>query len=166
MIFVTVGTQKFQFDRLLKKLDVYKSETNEDHELIAQIGYSNYKPNNYEFVDFLPPKKLLQYIQQSEMVITHAGTSSIIQALKMEKKVLVVPRQKKYGEHVDNHQIEICKAFSSENYIEDVYNINDLAEKINKAKNKEYNKYTFDNSELLYSIEMFLLNLTNNDIKK
>ena len=49
MIFVALGSQKFQFNRLLKAVD----ELQTDEEIFAQIGYSDYKPRNYKYKEFL-----------------------------------------------------------------------------------------------------------------
>ncbi|WP_281658671.1 PssE/Cps14G family polysaccharide biosynthesis glycosyltransferase [Halobacillus sp. Cin3] len=155
MIFVTVGTQKFPFDRLVKALDLNKKEYLNE-EIYAQIGSSKYKPENFDYIDYLTSNDALEYIKKSEIVITHAGTSSIIHALREKKKIIVVPRQKRYGEHVDNHQLEICKAFASENYIEELYDVRNLTAKIKDVRNKKYNEYNFDNDDLLTSIRAFI----------
>lgn len=53
MIFVTLGSQKFQFNRLLQKIDELVKEEAIKEEIFAQIGYSDYKPENYQYKDFL-----------------------------------------------------------------------------------------------------------------
>ena len=53
MIFVTLGTQKFQLNRLLKQLDRYIEQGKITDKVIAQIGYSDYLPKRYEYVEFL-----------------------------------------------------------------------------------------------------------------
>ena len=52
MIFVALGTQKFNFNRLLKKIDLLISRGEISEQVIAQIGYSTYKPKNYKFYTF------------------------------------------------------------------------------------------------------------------
>lgn len=42
MIFITLGSQKFQFNRLLKALDDLVEEGAIQEEVFAQIGYSDY----------------------------------------------------------------------------------------------------------------------------
>ena len=53
MIFVTLGSQKFQFNRLLIEIDRLIEEKKITEEVFAQIGYSDYKPRNYEYKEFL-----------------------------------------------------------------------------------------------------------------
>lgn len=50
MIFVTLGSQKFQFDRLLKKLDELVEDGVIREEITAQIGASTYLPKHFPYV--------------------------------------------------------------------------------------------------------------------
>ena len=96
LIFVTVGTQKFQFNRLLLEIDqliekkVLKSET-----VYAQIGYSTYVPKHYPYKQFLNKDEFMAIMDKSNIIITHGGTGSIINAVKQEKIVIGVPRKKR-----------------------------------------------------------------------
>lgn len=108
MIFLTLGTQKFQFNRLLKEIDLLIQDGTITDKVVAQVGFSTYKPRNYVYFKFLDRATYHKYIEQSNIVITHAGVGSILEAKKNEKPVIVVPRLKKYKEHVDNHQCEIA----------------------------------------------------------
>jgi UDP-N-acetylglucosamine transferase subunit ALG13 len=60
---------------------------------------------------FAPQSRLDELISQSEFVVTHAGTGSIIAAIESGKKVVVLPRLQKYAEHNDDHQVEIARLF-------------------------------------------------------
>ena len=53
MIFVTVGSQKFQFNRLLKAIDTLVKNNSITEEVFAQTGYSDYKPKYYKYREFL-----------------------------------------------------------------------------------------------------------------
>ena len=53
-IFVTIGSQKFQFNRLLQWMDDFLIFSETSHTVHAQIGYSDYIPQNYTFDKFLP----------------------------------------------------------------------------------------------------------------
>lgn len=110
MIFVTLGSQKFQFNRLLQKIDELVKEEAIKEEIFAQIGYSDYKPENYQYKDFLNRNEFSEIQSKADVVITHGGTGAIIGAVKKGKKVLAVPRLAKYGEHVDDHQIQLCSS--------------------------------------------------------
>jgi UDP-N-acetylglucosamine transferase subunit ALG13 len=156
LIFVTVGTQRFQFNRLFEELDVLIENGVLKERVIAQIGFTDYVPSNFTAEKMISPEKVNNLIKESSLIITHAGTSSIISSLKKEKKVIVVPRQKKFGEHVDDHQMEITKLFEIKEAIESVYEIKELGEKIQIIKNKTYKRFGFDNRQLLNSIDEYL----------
>jgi UDP-N-acetylglucosamine transferase subunit ALG13 len=164
LIFITVGTQKFQFNRLFKEIDSLIERGIINEEVYAQLGYSTYNPKYFKGTKLLNEDSMIKYIEESRVVITHAGTSSIIKSLKMNKKVIVIPREIKYGEHVDNHQLEITNSFEARNLIEPVYEISSLEEKLQQIHMKEFTSYEFDNSKILNSIrkDIELLGRVNN----
>ena len=165
MILVTVGTQKFQFDRLFKNLDELVAQGKIQDEIIAQIGYSKYNPQNFKSYDMIELNKMEAYIKQADLIITHGGTSSIILALKNRKKVVVVPRLKRFGEHVDNHQLEIANMYFKLGLIEVVEDINQLMAFIELAKTKQYNEFKLEQSDLIPSINSYLHLLEKEIIK-
>lgn len=141
MIFVTLGTQKFQLNRLLIQLDKLCEKKIVDEQIYAQTGYSHYLPSNFDCVDFLDKGEFDKKIRESSLVITHSGVGSIISALKAEKPVIVFPRLSKYKEHVDDHQCEIAEALSKKNYVLLCGENDDLGELIKRAKRQKFNKY-------------------------
>lgn len=152
MIFVTVGTQKFQFDRLFKELDLLIEKKVIKEEVFAQIGYTSYVPKHFKYSQLITEDEMNNYVAQASLVITHSGTSSIIKSLKHDKKVLVVPRMSKFKEHVDDHQLELAHVFEEKNVVEVVYDIKDLAHKMEICRTKQYDEISLDNSRLLQSI--------------
>lgn len=156
MIFVTLGSQKFQFNRLLKELDRLVSEEKIDEEIFAQIGYSDYKPQSFKYKDFLDRDEFKKIMSKSDTVIAHGGTGAIITAVKQCKKVIAVPRLAKYGEHVDNHQIQLVDEFKELNLIEPVYDEKDLEKAINEIENKTFNKYISNTKNIIKSLEEFI----------
>lgn len=117
MIFVILGSQKFQFNRLLEYMDQLIKDNELNQSVFAQTGFSDYVPENFDYKDFLSQEEFDYYIKKASLIITHSGTGSIVNALKTNKKVIAVPRLEKYQEHVDNHQIEIAEIFSKKNNI-------------------------------------------------
>ena len=70
---------------------------------------------------------MIQKIKDARIVITHGGPSSFILPLQYGKTPIVVPRMKKYDEHVNDHQVEFCRKFNSlNNNIIVVVNIDEL----------------------------------------
>ena len=110
MIFVTVGTHEQPFNRLIEAVDKMKAENVFVDDVIIQTGYSTYEPKFCEWQKLYPYDKMLELVQQARIVITHGGPSSFIMPLQIGKIPIVVPRQRQYGEHVNDHQLEFCKA--------------------------------------------------------
>lgn len=159
MILVVLGTQKFQFNRLLKEIDKLTEQNKIDDEVFAQKGHSDYAPKNYEAVDFLDKEIFEKKVSSCDILITHSGVGSIISGINKEKPVIVVPRLKKYNEHVDDHQLEIANAFSQKNYVLMCSEINELEEIIKKAKYHKFDKYISQRKKTIEAITEYLSGL-------
>lgn len=109
MIFVTVGTHEQPFDRLLKKIDELKKNGIIQEKVIMQTGFSTYEPKYCEWSKLLPYKDMVQNVADARIVITHGGPASFIMPLQVGKIPIVVPRQKKFEEHVNDHQVEFAR---------------------------------------------------------
>lgn len=110
MIFVTVGTHEQQFDRLIREVDRLRGNGDIEEDVIAQIGFGTYEPESCKWSRFYPYQKMCEYVAEARIVITHGGPSSFLAPLQMGKVPIVVPRQKRFGEHVNEHQVEFCRA--------------------------------------------------------
>lgn len=130
MIFVTVGTHEQPFDRLVQEIDRLKGETIIQDDIFVQTGYSAYKPQFCEHKDFIRFDEMMTRMTESEIVITHGGTASIILVLYHQKIPVVIPRQKEYHEHIDDHQVLFCKTMADKNKIIAVYEIDVLGSAI------------------------------------
>jgi len=129
MIFLTVGTQ-FPFDRLVQALDDIVDQSLIDEEIFAQIGESSYKPRNFESVASLGKRMFDKYVKKASAIISHAGIGIITIALENEKPLLVMPRLKKYGEVVNDHQVTITKKFEKLGHVLAAYGVKELPRKI------------------------------------
>ncbi|EOU1888152.1 beta(1,3)galactosyltransferase EpsH [Clostridium perfringens] len=156
MIFVTLGSQKFQFNRLLKELDKLVEQGLIKEDIFAQTGYSDYIPKNYKFKNFLDRDEFSKVMNECDKVITHGGTGAIIGAVKKNKKVIAVPRNKKFNEHVDNHQYDIVDAFSRMKIIEGVFTVEQLGETISSLEFTKLSNYVSNTEVLVKDIKRFL----------
>jgi len=156
MIFVTVGSQKFQFNRLLEAIDNLIEKKVIKDKVFAQVGVSDYKPKNYEYVDYMTQDEFNKKINECDTLITHSGTGVIVNSVKLGKKVIGVPRLAKYGEHVDDHQVQLIKEFAELNFIEPAYEMEDLEKALKLINKKEYNKYISNTDTIVESIEKFI----------
>jgi UDP-N-acetylglucosamine transferase subunit ALG13 len=133
MIFLTVGTL-FPFDRLVRAIDegVAKGLIKED--VFAQIGKDGFRPKNIEYTEVLKKDSFDSYVNKASCLISHAGVGSITIALSHRKPLLVVPRLKCFGEHVNNHQLHTAKKFEQLGCILAAYEKEDLLEKIKQLR--------------------------------
>lgn len=134
MIFLTVGTQ-FPFDRLVKTVDQAFDGILVNEEIFAQIGETSYKPLNFESVVSLEKNVFDKRLREASSVISHAGMGTITMALKNHKPLLVMPRLKRYREHVNDHQVATARKFEELGHILAVYDAKDLPNGIRKLKN-------------------------------
>ena len=152
MIFVTLGSQKFQFNRLLIEIDRLVEEGKITEEVFAQTGYSDYEPKNYTYKNFLDRDEFSDIMSKCDKVITHGGTGAIIGAVKKGKKVISVPRLAKYGEHVDDHQMQIVEQFNEMNLICGINEISELNGSLIKINNMKFNTYVSNTNNVINSI--------------
>jgi len=108
-IFVTIGST-YPLDRLIKEID--KLNENKNFEIFAQIGESELIPKNIDFSKFLNHYEMQKKITWADLIISHGGVGTIIDVLSQNKQLILFPRLKKFNEAIDDHQLEICKAFN------------------------------------------------------
>jgi beta-1,4-N-acetylglucosaminyltransferase len=108
LILVTVGTHNIGFDRLVKAMDELSAGLEEP--VLIQYGSSTYVPDHAEHFQWATSERMQELIGQARVVISHAAAGSIISVLKAGKPLVVVPRSKKHGEVVDDHQFQLTRA--------------------------------------------------------
>lgn len=156
MVFVTLGSQKFQFDRLLRKIDDLIDQKVITEEVYAQIGASTYEPRNYAYTRFLDRQKFADTMERCSKVITHGGTGVIIGAVKKGKKVIAIPRLSAYGEHVDDHQLQLLHQFDDLQIICACYDLEQLGDMYAGLEQCEFKKYVSNTDVIVNSIDSFL----------
>ena len=104
-------------------------------------------------------KNLLQWKKKADIVITHDGTGAIIGAVKMGKKVIAVPRLAKYGEHVDDHQLQLIDQFKNQNLICGLDDCNQLKMGLEYVKMHVFDKYESNTKAIIESIDQFIISL-------
>lgn len=109
MIFVTVGTHEQSFNRLVQKVDELKRDGVIQEDVIMQTGFSTYEPKYCEWSKLIPYQQMIKNVEDARIVITHGGPASFIMPLQIGKVPIVVPRQHKFDEHVNDHQVEFAR---------------------------------------------------------
>jgi beta-1,4-N-acetylglucosaminyltransferase len=133
MIFLTIGSQ-FSFDRLVSAVDEAVGKGIVCDKVFAQIGDTSYVPKNYEHTAFLDKTSFDKFLKDASFVISHAGMGVISAALDNNKPLLVMPRLKKKGEAVNDHQMAIAKKYEQFGHLLVAYDETDLPEKIVKLR--------------------------------
>jgi len=126
MIFVTLGSavKGIEFTRLINKMDEIAGKM--DEEVIMQIGTVPYEPKNAKYFRYASYQENLSYFQKASLVVGHGGTGTILNALRFQIPIVVVPRRHHFGEHVDDHQVELAQRLVGNELIKVVYDIEEL----------------------------------------
>lgn len=117
MILVLLGTFDIEFSRPLYELEKLCSTGSLTEEIVVQNGHTKFDSPYFKMMPFIDPVKLNSLYNAADLIITHAGTGSILKGVKLGKKVIAIARLKKYSEHVDDHQLEILNEFTRLGYI-------------------------------------------------
>ena len=133
MIFVTIGTHPDQFDRLIRRIDEIAPKIKE--EIIVQRGFTRYVPKNIKYFEFTD--EMDKYYKKARIVIAQSATSLIEFILKYGKPVITVPREAKYKEHINDHQVEFAEYFAKKANVLMIRNMNDLTVELLKKYNKK-----------------------------
>jgi UDP-N-acetylglucosamine transferase subunit ALG13 len=122
VIFVTVGTHQQPFQRLIEALSALPAD-----ELVVQYGYAEPPPGVARSVAFMSFPEMLEHFERADAVITHAGVGSILCAANAGHVPAVVPRLRRHGEHVDDHQLQLVDQLEHLGYVRVVTDVGDLA---------------------------------------
>jgi UDP-N-acetylglucosamine transferase subunit ALG13 len=126
MIFVTIGSSHFGFDRLITEVDRLAG-AGALSEVVAQIGETTYEPRNCRWQRFLAPAEVHAQMQEADFVICHAGCGTLEDGLRMRRKMVVMPRLVRYREAPDDHQWEIARLLAAHNRILLAHEVDELA---------------------------------------
>ena len=117
MILVTVGLEKFPFDRLLRAVDRLVESGAIQGPVFGQIGHSRYEPRHFAHCRFLPFDEMRTRLQEARTVVCHGGVGTILLALSLGKVPLVFPRRAAFGEQLDDHQLDLVARMEPEGRI-------------------------------------------------
>ncbi len=155
LIFVTVGTHNQDFTRLVKEMDEIAGKI--DEKVVIQTGHTIYVPKNAEHFDFGSRKELKRLNKKARIIITHGGAGSIIFALQFHKPTIVVPRLKRFGEHINDHQLELTKKLEEGSKVLGVYDIENLEKKIEEIDSLKVG--ASEKPEMIVIIKEYLIRL-------
>lgn len=113
MILVTVGTEKYPFNRLMVWIDLlakYGFLNPEQEEIIVQYGTCTILPTGVKVYQLLPEAEFARLLKKARLIIAHCGEGTVDLLTELEKPFILAPRQHRFGEHVDDHQVELADA--------------------------------------------------------
>ncbi|WP_017726212.1 PssE/Cps14G family polysaccharide biosynthesis glycosyltransferase [Halalkalibacterium ligniniphilum] len=156
MIFVVLGTHELPFTRLLDEVSRLQKAGVIDDEVVVQVGNTPYQSDAMKLIPFMSYNEMERYFDEARLIITHAGTGSIITGVKKGKKVIAVARLQKYGEHNDDHQTEIVEQFTSTGHILGIANEKELEQKIKEAETFEPVPFKSGRDQIVKLIQDFI----------
>ncbi|BFM39461.1 glycosyltransferase [Synechocystis sp. LKSZ1] len=115
MILITVGTEKFPFNRLMTWIDrlIEQQFINpNEEEIIVQYGSCTIQPQGVKAYQVLPSQDFQALVAEARLIIAHCGEGSIDLLAKAGKPYILVPRSGQFGEHVDDHQVELARSLA------------------------------------------------------
>ncbi len=158
MILVLLGTQNNSFHRLLEEIQKNINTGTIKEKVVVQEGYTKFQSKDMEIHTQVPKDKLQELIKKADLIITHGGVGSIISAITEGKKVIAVPRLKKYNEHVNDHQLDIIDSFNEKRYIIGIHEVEELEEALKKVPEFKPQKYIQNTGRIIKIIEEFIDN--------
>ncbi|EEF49798.1 UDP-N-acetylglucosamine transferase subunit ALG13 homolog [Ricinus communis] len=122
MVFVTVGTTLF--DALVRAVDTEQVKQQLFRKgythLLIQMGRGSYTPTKTEGEDgslavdyFTFSSSIADHLRSASLVISHAGSGSIFETLRLQKPLIVVVNE----DLMDNHQSELAEELAERKYL-------------------------------------------------
>jgi UDP-N-acetylglucosamine transferase subunit ALG13 len=119
------------FTRLVEEMDRIAEQI--DEEVVMQIGSTSYRPRKARWFAFATQDEMEKLCEQARIVVSHAGAGSVLTALSHKRPLVVMPRLRKHGEAIDDHQIELAEALSEAGVLLVAHNAGLLSAKLEAA---------------------------------
>jgi UDP-N-acetylglucosamine transferase subunit ALG13 len=123
MILVTVGTHEQPFDRLVEAA----AQLGGDERLVVQYGTCTVPHGRGEWVDYMSFDELAEQARRARVVVSHAGVGSIVLARRFGHRPIIMPRRPHFGEHVDEHQMQLTRRLAKAGIVTVVEDAEQLA---------------------------------------
>ncbi len=116
MILVTVGTEQYPFNALFDWIEALMRAgfIALDEEVIVQYGASTRLPDRAKIYRHLPEPEFKTLVSQARLVIAHCGEGTALLLKHFDTPYILVPRTQRFGEHVDDHQLEMAAALEKQ----------------------------------------------------
>ncbi len=163
MIFVTVGTQDKEFRRLLEEVERLIKSGKINETVVAQIGNTKFSTDldnsKMHLIEFTTPREVDALIENASFIITHGGVATIIEGLNRGKKIIAVPRLKKYKEHVNDHQLQIIENFGESGFIIGLHGVEELECALERVDGFVAERYVSNNKRFVGLLEKVIMKI-------
>lgn len=149
MIVVLTGTGP-PFRRLLEAMAAY-ARSHPDEPVWAQHGQASL-PEGLSGAAFLPRVELLSRVGEASVVVTHAGSGSLLDCADTGHVPVVVPRLERHSEIVNDHQLDLARELEREQRAILVEDVRDLEAAILKCRSLGRRKHEAPSARLLASV--------------
>lgn len=112
-LFVTTGTERFPFSRIVTWIDEWLRPGPRAVRCLIQHGTA--PPSALADSEaYLPFDRFVRTLETADVVVSHAGTGSIMLCRRYGRIPIVVPRLRSLGEHVDDHQVAFARLMAQQ----------------------------------------------------
>ncbi len=132
--FVSVGNARQAFTRLLEEVARIYPELPQP--VVVQHGNTPFEAHGCEAVEFLEPARYAAQIRDARVLILHGGAGSVMHAIEAGHVPVIVPRLKRHGEHVNDHQLDFAKQLAQTGRIELVEEVGQLLGAVARAQGR------------------------------
>jgi UDP-N-acetylglucosamine transferase subunit ALG13 len=156
LILVALGTHELPFTRLLYAIEDLVKQRVITEPVVIQNGHTPFTSDVMTCKPFVSFEEMKALYKEASLIVTHAGTGSVVMGCKENKKVIVAARLKKYGEHNDDHQLQLVEEFEKANYILPWHDGGSLKEVICKSKTFQPAPFVSGKKDILFLLQTFI----------
>jgi UDP-N-acetylglucosamine transferase subunit ALG13 len=165
LVFVTVGAT-LPFDRMIETVSKLKASGDIPEDVVIQTGIGGISPKGLKTFETLTFDQMLSYLRDADIVICHGGTGSLITALREGCRTIVMPRLFEKGEHYDNHQAEITRAFAARGLVTPANSLEELAAALKNVRTRRPVSATTNPSKLIEHLAEILASCSEKRLKR
>ena len=136
MILCTLGTHPQPFGRAL---DWVLGAVGEEA-VVVQHGATPPRPQagpRIEWHESLSYDELTRRMREADVVVGHAGVGTLMTAIELGHKPVAIPRLRRCGEHVDDHQLDIAREMDRAGYVAGCFSPQELSAALDAARSAD-----------------------------
>ena len=134
MIFVTVGNATQPFSRLINAMIALRTSGAIDEQLVIQHGYTPPPDWSEPMFAFMKNELFEEHIRRASVIVAHAGCGTLMSCIRAGKMPVAVPRLRAFGEHVNDHQLQLADGLAVQQRVIVCRDLDRLAASISRAR--------------------------------